>query len=343
MAVSAIVGMGKRTVSGMLCAGAEQFADWTAAYRVFAGERLHKEALFSPVRDAVLERLANDEPLTVMMDDTIVRKRGRKVHGTGWRRDPLGPHFCDNFVWAQRFLQMSAALPDADCPGRARGIPLDLVHAPSPSKPRKKASVEEWDEYRRQQRIMKVGNAAVESLRQLRRQVAKRKIVCAVDGGFTNQTVFRNIPEDTILIGRIRKDAKLFSQPEESAEVRRGGRKYYGESLPPPESVRKDEGVPWETVEAYASGKCHAFDVKRLPSVRWKGTGDKTVQVVIVRPLAYRPRKGSRLLYRNPVYLLCTDTAMSLENIVQSYHWRWEMRLPFGTFSAKMSLSVGAP
>ncbi len=72
---------------------------------------------------------------------------------------------------------------------------------------------------------MKVGNAAVESLRQLRRQVAKRKIVCSVDGGFTNQTVFRNIPEDTILIGRIRKDAKLFSQPEESCENEPVGRR----------------------------------------------------------------------------------------------------------------------
>jgi hypothetical protein len=313
----------------MLCAGAEQFADWTAAYRVFTGERIRKGALFSPVRDAVIERLGNDEPLTVMIDDTIIRKRGRKVHGAGWKRDPLGPHFCDNFVWAQRFLQMSAALPDADCPGRARGIPLDLVHAPSASKPRKKASAEEWEEYRRQQGIMKVGNAAVESLRQLRRQVAKRKIVCAVDGGFTNQTVFRNIPEDTILIGRIRKDAKLFSPPEESTEVRRGRRRYYGEALPTPESVRKDEAVPWEAVEAYASGKRHRFDVKRLPAVRWKGTGDNTVQVVIVRPLAYRPRKGGRLLYRNPVYLICSDAELSLERIVQSYLWRWEIELNF--------------
>jgi hypothetical protein len=48
-----------------------------------------------------------------------------------------------------------------------------------------------------------------------------------------------------------------------------------------------------------------------------------------VRPLAYRPRKGSRLLYRNPVYLLCTDAAMSLETILQSYLWRWEIELNF--------------
>ena len=100
MALSTIVAMGKRTVSGMLCAGAEQFCDWSAAYRMFGAERIDKDALFSPVRNGVLERLGDDEPLTVMMDDTIVRKRGRKVYGTSWKRDPLGPHFCTNFVWA---------------------------------------------------------------------------------------------------------------------------------------------------------------------------------------------------------------------------------------------------
>lgn len=329
MAVSAIVGMGKRTVSGMLCAGAEQFTDWTAAYRVFAGRRIDKEKLFTPARDVVIERLGKDEPLTVVMDDTIVRKRGRKVHGTGWKRDPLGPHFCNNFIWAQRFLQMSAALPDAGRPGRARAIPVDLVHAPSPSKPRKKAPPEAWQEYRAQQQECKVSKVAVERLRQLREQVKERKIICSVDGGFTNQTFFRDIPENTVLVGRIRKDARLFTPPEVPLKPSRGRRRWYGQALPTPEEVRKDESVSWKKVKAYASGKWHEFEVKHLPAVRWKGTGNRTVQVIAIRALSYRPRKGSRLLYRNPVYLLCTDENESLERILQSYLWRWEIELNF--------------
>lgn len=329
MAVSAVVGMGKRTVSGMLCAGAQQFCDWSAAYRVFASERINKDALFTPARNAVIGMLRDDEPLTVMLDDTIVRKRGRKVHGAGWKRDPLGPHFCNNFVWAQRFFQVSAALPDADCPGRARGIPVDFVHAPSPSKPRKNAAPEVWREYRKQQELCRVSKVAVERLHQLHRQVGERKIICSVDGGFTNQTVFRDIPDGTTLIGRVRKDARLFTPPPVLNGPKRGRRRWYGESLPTPEEVRKDETIPWIKVEAFASGKRHSFEVKHLPAVRWKGSGDRTVQVVIVRPLAYRPRKGAHLLYRNPVYLLCTDENLELGNILQSYLWRWEIELNF--------------
>jgi hypothetical protein len=323
----------------MLCAGAEQFVDWSAAYRLFSKERIDRQSLFAPARDTVLERLQQDEPLVVMMDDTLIHKRGRKVHGTGWKRDPLGPHFCNNFVWGQRYLQMSAALPDRNCQGRARAIPIDFIHAPSPNKPGKRAPEEEWRKYRAMQAQMKVPTLAADKLRELQHQVGDRRLICAVDGGFTNRTVFREIPENTTLIGRIRKDAKLFSIPVEERGSRRGRRTLYGGRLPTPEQTRQDESIPWQTVEAFAAGKRHRFEVKVMSPVRWQGTGERDVQVIIVRPLAYRPRKGAPLLYRNPVYLLCTDTQLGLGQLLQAYLWRWEIELNFK--EEKTAIGVG--
>lgn len=299
---------------------------------------MDRQALFAPARETVVERLHPDEPLVVMMDDTLVRKRGRKVYGTGWKRDPLGPHFCDNFVWGRRFLQMSAALPDRECRGRARAIPVDFIHAPSPAKPRKKAGEQAWRDYRALQAQMKVSTIAAGKPWELRSQVAGKHIICSVDGGFTNRTVFRDVPVNTTLIGRIRKDAKLYAAPEPT-ERRRGRRSFYGSALPTPEEVRLDSSIPWRQVKAYAAGKTHDFDVKVMPSVRWKGTGARDVQVVVVRPLAYRPRKGAHLLYRNPVYLLCTDNALDLERLLQSYLWRWEIELNFK--EEKTAIGVG--
>lgn len=324
------MGFGKRTITGLLCAGAELFRDWTAAYRLFSADRLNPEALFAPARAAVIENLKVDEPLTVMFDDTIVRKRGLKVHGTGWKRDPLGPKFRPNFVWSQRFLQLSAALPDAECLGRARGIPIDLVHAPSPLKPKKKAPPEDWQKYRQQQQQQRVTVVAADRLQQLRQQVeAKRKIICSVDGGFTNRSFFRDVPVNTVLIGRIRKDARLFAPPDTSGKQGKGRQRYYGHALPTPEELRQDDSIAWIQVEAYAAGKRHQFDVKHQPAVRWKGCGNKTVQVLIIRPLAYRTRKGSSLLYRHPAYLLCTDETLPLNDLLQAYLWRWEIELNF--------------
>lgn len=333
LAMSSLVGLGRRTVSGMLCASAQQFTDWSAAYRLFEQQRFDAKALFAPVRREVVGRLGPEEPLVVMMDDTIMRKRGRKIHGTGWKRDPLGPAFCTNFVWGQRFLQVSAALPDPSSVGLARGIPIDMTHAPSPAKPGKRASEEAWQAYRVQQQAMKVSSVGAERLTELREHLDRddsgRRLIVSVDGGFTNRTVFRNLPHNTVAIGRIRKDAKLFLPPADESMPRRGRRRWYGVPLPTPEQIRQDAAIPWETVTAFAAGKIHSFEVKTVAPVRWLGTGAADVRVVVVRPLAYRPRKGSRLLYRNPAYLLCTDPELPLDRLLQSYLWRWEVELNF--------------
>ncbi len=46
-------------------------------------------------------------------------------------------------------------------------------------------------------------------------------------------------------------------------------------------------------------------------------------------PLGYRLRQGSRLLYRQPAYLLCTDPDLSLEEFLQSCLWRWDIEVNF--------------
>lgn len=345
LAMSSLVALGRRTVSGMLCASSQQFTDWSAAYRVFERQRFSTEALFTPVSREVIGRLGPGEPLVVMMDDTLIRKRGRKVHGTGWRRDPLGPPFCSNFVWGQRFLQVSAALPDRAVAGRARGVPIDLTHAPSPRKPGKRASEQAWTEYRTQQQSTKVSSVGATRLAELRVRMDEehheqnRRLIVSVDGGFTNRAVFRNLPHDTVAIGRIRKDARLFLPPVEQARSSRGRRRWYGEPLPTPEQIRQDESIPWTTVQAFAAGKTHSFEVKTIAPVRWLGTGEQDVRLVVVRPLAYRPQKGTRLLYRNPVYLLCTDPELPLDRLLQAYLWRWEVELNFR--DEKTVLGVG--
>jgi hypothetical protein len=166
-----------------------------------------------------------------------------------------------------------------------------------------------------------------------------RRLIVSVDGGFTNRTVFRNLPHDTVAIGRIRKDARLFLPPDAQARPGRGRRRWYGEPLPTPEQIRQDEATPWTTVQAFAAGTTHSFEVKTVAPVRWLGTGMQDVRLVVVRPLAYRPRKGSRLLYRDPVYLLCTDPELPLDRLLQSYLWRWEVELNFR--DEKTVLGVG--
>jgi len=142
--------------------------DWSADYRLFEQKRIDTARLFAVSRQAVIQHLKADDPLVVLMDDTLLRKRGRKVAGTSWWRDPLGPSFHPNFVWGQRFLQLSAALPEHAGASRARAIPIDLHHCPVPRKPKKNASTEDWQQYRQRQKTRKISQQGVERLHRLR-------------------------------------------------------------------------------------------------------------------------------------------------------------------------------
>ena len=290
------------------------------------------DRLFERTRCAFAQERTFERARTLAISSLV--GLGRKVTGAGRRRDPLGPAFCTNFVWGRRFLQLSAALPETGEIGRARAVPIDLMHAPSPVRPGKNASNELLAEYREKQKLMKISCVGARRIAELRAMMDKEnkeniRLIVAVDGGFTNRAVLRNLPHDTVAIGRIRKDARLFHLPTNKTGTTRGRRRWYGAALPTPEEIRQDELIPWVSVEAFAAGKTHSFQVKTLASVRWAVTGQLDVRRVVIRPLAYRPRKGSKLLYRDPAYLICTDPDLPLHRLIQSYLWRWEIELNF--------------
>lgn len=345
LALSALACLGRRTVTGLLTTSGRQFRDWSADYRVFEQERFRSQGLFDVARRAVGRQLPAQEPFVALLDDTLLRKRGRKVAGASWRRDPLGPPFCNNFIWGQRFLQVSAALPEQSGASRARAIPVGLAHCPTPRKPRKHAPALDWEDYTRQAQHSRIGQQAARTLENLRQHLdedpggRQRRLVVSVDGGFTNQTLLKNLPPRVTLIGRIRKDAKLYALPQ--ARPQGAGRKpAYGLRLPTPEELRQDDATPWIDVHAYAAGKTHTFQVKTLGPVRWRAAGGAhDLRLAVIRPLAYRPSKGAHMLYRDPVYLICTDPTLPLEKLVQYYVWRWEIELNFR--DEKSLLGVG--
>ncbi len=313
-------------------ASGQQFFDWTAAYRLFSKARFDIGGLFAVARRAVLEQLPDNQPLVALLDDTILRKRGRKIAGTSWHRDPLGPKFTANLVWGQRFLQISVALPEGPGPSRARAIPIDMVHCPSPRKPRKNAPEEHWQQYRQQSQESRISLRGAERVALLRTCLdedgqSHRSLIVSADGSYTNSPMLRNLPAQTTLIGRVRKDAKLYAQPIQTKG--RGRKRYYGEIAPTPEQYRQDKSIPWQQTKAVLSGQQIDIEFKAIGPLRWRASGPRDLLLVILRPLAYRLAKKQRLLYRDPIYLVCTDLELPLPQLIQAYLWRWEIEVGF--------------
>jgi len=71
------------------------------------------------------------------------------------------------------------------------------------------------------------------------------------------------------------------------------------------------------------------FDVKIVKNVRWRKSKDRNLMLIIIRPVSYRLTKKSKLLYRNPAYLISTDQDTDIRLLLQAYLRRWEIEVGF--------------
>lgn len=327
------------TLSNVICTSGGQHQDWSADYRLYSRSRVAQEQLFAPVIEAAEQRLPEGCSLVVLLDDTLARKTGPKIDGVSWRRDPLGPAFQTNLVRGQRYIQFSVAwsldVGSSEQPpiGPARALPIAFHHAPGAAKlPAKlQTDPEAKAEHRLQCKQKSLTVQALGHFRDLRESVPmERPIHLIGDGSYTNATIVKALPENTHYTGRFRKDAVLHHPPLPLPTDHKGRRPSYGPQAPTPDALRADDTVPWQKVTAYAAGKPHEFKIKVMDNMMWRKCGAKQLfRIIVIAPLGYRLRKGSKMLYRQAAYLLSTAQHLSLAENLQAYLWRWGIEVNF--------------
>jgi DDE superfamily endonuclease len=337
-----LVCLGRHTLTGLLATNGQLHRDWSADYRLYSRQRIDPAQLFGQIRRSAQHSLAPHQALTVAMDDSILRKSGRQIPGVGYRRDPLSPPFHVNLVRGMRFVQLSALVPQRD--GFNRMIPIDFQPAPLPARPKCNASPEQHHLYQQALVAANINSLAVQRLATLRHQLDAeasnplRPLRVVVDGRFTNAKVLKNLPPNTTLIGRIRRDAKLFFCAQSQAPTGRPRR--YGQPAPSPEQLLADPSREFQCVQAQLGTRSCQLRVKSLGPLRALQAGaTPALQLLVIAPLGYRLRKGSKLLYRQPAFLICTDPKLDIQALLQSYLWRWDIEINFR--DQKTLLGVG--
>jgi len=318
--------------SRAICAVGRQFLDWSADYRLFSRSPWDPHRLFDPVLDRLPALLASPQaPVIAALDDTLCKKTGRHIPGVSIARDPLSPPFHVNLCYGLRFVQVSVLVPPLEAPGAARALPVRFDFAPPAAKPKKTAAPEVHEAYKKEKKqraLPLAGVAAITSVRQSldeRAATAQRQLIVSGDGSYTNKTVLRGLPPRTTFIGRIRKDAKLHLPLPERAGAT-GRPRLYGPRAPTPEQILQDDSIPVVKIRCFAAGELREIPVKVFGPVYWRRAGaGRPLLLVVIKPLGYRLRIGSKLLYRQPAFLVCTDVELDLQLLVQSYIQRWEI------------------
>ena len=349
-ALALLVSLGRRTISRAICAQQRQFQSWASDYKLFSMSRWSPRSLFDVVLNLGLEWVSKTQPVVIALDDTITRKTGHHIPHASTLRDPLSPAYHTNLVWALRFIQAVLLICPVDGVGAARAIPIAFNLAPPVPKPKNKKAPApvsaashpngtnvahkttdpEWKQYyhmRRQQGLSAQGAILIQQIRSRLDAIAgftQRILWVVVDASYCNRTVLSRIAERTVLIGRARKDIHLSALPD--AQSGRGRRRVYGKDLGTPEQMRQDNSIPWQRATIFAAGRAHPLRYKSVGPLLWRrGAQRLPLRLIIIAPLAYHAH-GHRL-YRQPAYLLVTDPAADVVQVLQAYFYRWEIEV----------------
>ena len=318
---------GQRTLSRTLCALDRHQQDWSADYKLYSRSPWDHDQLFQPVWQGYFQRYPEGW-IGVALDDTTLKKCGRKIPNVSWQRDPLSPPFHVNFLLGLRFLQASLIFPHhQEGEFDARSLPVCFRQAPIVKKPGKRATEADWEAYRQAKKVTNLSVQALQLLQHLRSNLdqlgaSQRLLLATLDGSFCNRVLFRGELDRVTLIARCRKDARL-CRPAPQSERRR-----YDLEIFTPEQVRQNNSIPWQTATIRYGGQFRPIRYKELSPLLWRrGAGRRPLRLFVFAPLPYKLSRHSRTHYREPAYWMATDLTSPASALVQTGFDRWQIEV----------------
>ncbi len=312
----AILAPGKRTVGSALCAvGLDQQRCFHRYHRVLSRAVWSGREASCVLLEALVETFVPNGPLVVGIDETLERRRGKKIRAKGIYRDPVRSSH-DHFVKTSALRWVCVTLL-AEVPWAKRVWSLPFLSALAYS-----------ERYAQEQgkRHKTLSEWAWQLLLLVRRWWPECEIVAVADGTYASLRLLdrcRSLSNPIAFITRIRLDAALYKPAPPWYPGQMGRPRLKGERLPNLSAVAEDPTTAWTP----------------MTLAHWYGGGERVVEVVSETAVWYStglPAVPLRwVLIRDPKEefetqaLLCTDLDAKPEQIISWFVRRWQMEATF--------------
>ena len=312
--VGAIVAPGRRTVASILrISGLSRERRFANYHRVLNRAAWSGREAARVLLGLLLDAFVPVGPVLLGLDDTIGRRRGKRIGAKGIYRDPVRSSH-GHFVKASglRWLGLMLLVP-ISWAGRVWALPFLTALAPS-------------ERYCRERglRHKKLTERGRQLVLQARRWMPDRQLVLVTDSGFSAlEFLAALLRRGIICVTRLRLDAALYqpAPPRRPGAVGRPWTK--GARLPTLAEVLSDETTRWQRVTVpgwYGEGE-RIVEICSDTAV-WRHAG---LPIVPVRWVLLRdPCKRF-----DPQALLCTDPAQEPLQVVRWFVQRWQLEVVF--------------
>lgn len=306
-----------RCVTGMLI-GARLSGVWHHArvHRFFSQARWSVDELGLTAAEVIVSRLLGpDEPLIVPVDDTLARRRGRKIFGCFWHHDPTANAKTDSFAWGNNwvtaginvklpFLERTVCLPVLFRLWRPRRPAYAKAEKPDPERPAKP-------------------QLANELAGLLAERFPERMIHLVGDAYYATRGL-AGLPANVTITSRLRANAALYElAPPRPPQGQRGrGRpRKRGAPLPKLQQIATDPATPWTKTTVRRYGKTEQVMLHAFTCLWYQAFATQPVQVVLIQDTS-KP-SGYELA------LVSTDPTASAAELLERYVDRWPTEVAY--------------
>jgi len=307
-----VVTVGIHTISRViLTMGLERMRHFASVYRFFSrsvwSEDSISRRLFLWMVEVLLEAGCD---VTVLLDDTLNKHRGRKICGSAWQHDGAAPKGAASpFAWGVCFVVIGLAV-------RLPGISQRVFCLPFAARlwwPESAQVKPEGRVHRTKQEL------ALELIELTRSWLDQARILRVVtDIGYCCATVMKGLPDGVHLTGRARKDSSLYALAEKRKPGTRGRPRKKGTRLPTPQEMFQDPGTPWKRIKVSTYGKTKCMLVHSFRTIWYHPAGNRPLLFVLVRD-----PKGSQ---PDSVFV-DTDLDSTAAETVVRYAARWSIEI----------------
>jgi hypothetical protein len=292
-------------------------------YNFFERSAWTPSGLAQRVGVLLLTRLALSGVVTLLVDDTLVHKRGKSVWGIGWFRDAVASTkkrvaTASGHNWV--LLAVAFRSPFDGAPIFALPL-LTRLHISGKGNP-------------------SCAELARDMVNEVARWYPQYRFTLVGDGAYASKALFKGLHAELTFVGRLRGDAAVYD-PHVPARKKgqRGKKATKGKRLPSPKEAAKKADRKrkptgdwlWQEVEVSVYGR-----VRRLKAVAYEVLwpwvmADRRIKIVVVRDCEGR---------MDDVYLFTTDLNAKAEWVITQFAWRWSIEVTFRASKQVMDIEA---
>jgi DDE superfamily endonuclease len=263
-------------------------------------------------------------PITLLVDDTLVHKRGKSVWGLGWFRDAVASTrkrvaTASGHNWV--VLAVAICLPLTNMPVFALPVLARLHH-----KGKAQASCP---------------RLVLDMLGEVLAWFPTARFILVGDGAYASKSLLSKLDPRVTFVGRMRGDAAVYdAKVPPTPSGKRGRKAKKGKRLPSPKTAagkadrkRSTKGDwVWQEVLVTVYGRQRTLRALAYEVIWPTVLGVRPVRVVVVRDTEGR---------MSDAYLFTTDLTADVEWVITQFAWRWAIEVLFR--ASKQVMDIEAP